>query len=196
MQVILVKSVRKLGKVGEVVNVKDGYGRNYLVPQELAIRATKDNIEFFSHKKKELEAKNNEAKEEAEKLAKSIDGKSLTFILQSAADGRLFGSVSAKLLAEQVSEMVKHKLNYTNILLESPIKFNGVYDIKVILHPEVQAKILIVIAKSESEANDALRDFKEGKITAAKEAAEELAAEAEYAKEVAVAAKSEESSEE
>ena len=172
MQVILVKPVRKLGKVGETVNVANGYGRNYLIPQELAIRATNDNLEKFATLQKELEAKNAESKKEAEKAAKAIDGKHLDFITQSAADGRLFGSVSLKALATKVSEIAKIKLNYSNILLDSPIKFNGVYNVQVVLHPEVTASILVVVAKTESEAQDALIEFKEGGNKAEDEAKE------------------------
>ncbi len=172
MQVILVKPVRKLGKVGETVNVANGYGRNYLIPQELAIRATNDNLEKFATLQKELEAKNAESKKEAEKAAKAIDGKHLDFITQSAADGRLFGSVSLKALATKVSEIAKIKLNYSNILLDSPIKFNGVYNVQVVLHPEVTASVLVVVAKTESEAQDALIEFKEGGNKAEDEAKE------------------------
>ena len=172
MQVILVKPVRKLGKVGETVNVANGYGRNYLIPQKLAIRATNDNLEKFATLQKELEAKNTENKIAAEKAAKAIDGKHLDFITQSAADGRLFGSVSLKALATKISEMDKIQLNYSNILLDSPIKFNGVYNVQVILHPEVTASILVVVAKTESEAQDALIEFKEGGSKAEDEAKE------------------------
>lgn len=172
MQVILVKPVRKLGKVGETVNVANGYGRNYLIPQELAIRATNDNLEKFATLQKELEAKNAESKKEAEKAAKAIDGKHLDFITQSAADGRLFGSVSLKALATKVSEIAKIKLNYSNIPLDSPIKFNGVYNVQVVLHPEVTASVLVVVAKTESEAQDALIEFKEGGNKAEDEAKE------------------------
>lgn len=172
MQVILVKPVRKLGKVGETVNVANGYGRNYLIPQKLAIRATNDNIEKFAALQKELEAKNAENKKLAEKAAKAIDGKHLDFITQSAADGRLFGSVSLKALATKISETAKTKLNYSNILLDSPIKFNGVYNVQVVLHPEVTASVLVVVAKTESEAQDALIEFKEGGTKAQDEAKE------------------------
>lgn len=163
MQVILVKPVRKLGKVGDTVKVKDGYGRNYLIPQEAAIRATKENIAKFDSIKKDVESKNNTSKTNAEKVAKLISGKSINFIAQSAADGRLFGSVSAKMLAEKFSGLTDgYKLNYSNILLDSPIRINGVYNVSVVLHADVVESVLVVVAKSESEANDALRDYKEG----------------------------------
>ncbi|MFK7973975.1 MAG: 50S ribosomal protein L9 [Rickettsiaceae bacterium] len=160
MQVILLKSVRKLGKVGDVVNVASGYGRNYLIPQDFAISATKDNLSKFSSLQKQLEQKNNDNKSLAEKAALAIKGKHITFIAQSASDGRLFGSVTAKSLALEVSKLIETiKLNYTNVLLDSPIKFNGVYEIKLILHPEIITSVLVVIAKTESEAQDALNEF-------------------------------------
>ena len=162
MQVILIKPVRKLGKVGDTVKVKDGYGRNYLIPQEAAIRATKENIAKFDSIKKDVESKNNASKTNAEKVAKLIAGKSINFIAQSAADGRLFGSVSAKMLAEKLSELAGgYKLNYSNILLDSPIRINGVYSVSVVLHADVVESVLVVVAKSESEASEALRDYKE-----------------------------------
>lgn len=162
MQVILVKSVRKLGKVGETVSVADGFGRNFLIPQGHAIRATKENLEKFSALKKELESQNAESKKDAESAAKAIKGKHIDFITQSAADGRLYGSVTAKVLATEISKLTKTELNYSNVLLDAPIKFNGVYEIQVVLHPEVTTSVLVAIAKTEPEAQDALREFKEG----------------------------------
>ena len=162
MQVILIKPVRKLGKVGEVVNVKNGYGRNFLVPQGIAIRATKDNLGKFAALQKELEEKNIQEKSKMEATAKALDGKHLTFVTQSGADGRLFGSISLKLLASSLSELSGYNLNYSNILLDSPIKVNGVFKVQVMLHPEIFASVLVVVAKSESEAQDALIEYKEG----------------------------------
>lgn len=159
MQVILIKPVRK---VGEVVNVKNGYGRNFLVPQGIAIRATKDNLGKFAALQKELEEKNIQEKSKMEATAKALDGKHLTFVTQSGADGRLFGSISLKLLASSLSELSGYKLNYSNILLDSPIKVNGVFKVQVMLHPEIFASVLVVVAKSESEAQDALIEYKEG----------------------------------
>lgn len=161
MKVILKKHVRKLGKVGEIVNVADGYGRNYLIPKDFAIRATKSNVAQFAEIQKQLEGKNNEAKIAAEEAAKKIQNANVIFVTQSAADGRLFGSVSAKAIATELSKMANYVLTYNNILLENPIKFNGVYKIEVALHPEVLANILVVVVKTESEAQDALMKHKE-----------------------------------
>ncbi len=164
MQVILTKSVRKLGKVGEIVNVANGYGRNYLVPQELAVRATKENITQFDTIKGDLEKKNNEAVKLAEKAAKAMEGKHIVFITQSAADGRLFGSVSAKALAIEISKLTETNLSYNNIIIESPIKYNGVYEISVSLHADIVENILVVVAKTESEAQESLKEYKEGGV--------------------------------
>lgn len=192
MQVILVKPVRKLGQVGETVTVANGYGRNYLVPQSFAIRATKENKEKFVAIQKELEAKNTENKLEAEKILKIIEGKHIDFVAQSAADGRLFGSVTPKSLALEISKLAGITLNYSNIMLDAPIKFNGVYNIQVVLHPEIITDILVVVAKSESEAQVALQDHKDGGSKKEDEAmeAEMLALEALAAAEAASAAAS------
>lgn len=177
MQVILVKSVRKLGRVGETVDVAHGYGRNYLIPQEFAIRASRENIEKFSAIQKELEDKNSDNKQSAEIAAKKLEGKHINFITQSAADGRLFGSVSAKSLAVEISKLADVSLNYNNVLLAAPIKFNGVYNVEVSLHPDVTTTILVVVAKTEPEAQDALIEYKEG---GSKKEAEARAKEEQY----------------
>jgi len=164
MQVILMKSVRNLGKVGETMSVADGYGLNFLVPQKLAVRATGENIAKFDAMKKDLEAKNVENKKLAEKTSKSIEGKNVNLVVNSAADGRLFGSVNTKLLAKEISKIAEVSLNYNNILLDAPIRFNGVYEVQVVLHPDVITTILVVVAKSETEAQDLLTQHKEGPV--------------------------------
>ena len=161
MQIILTKSVRKLGNVGKIVSVADGYGRNYLIPQDLAVRATTENIEKFQSLKNSLEEKNIQNKEQAEAALQKLHGQHIEFVTQSAADGRLFGSVSLKAIAAKISKLAETKLNYSNILLDSPIKFNGVYEVQIALHPEIVTSILVVVAKTESEAKDALVNSKE-----------------------------------
>jgi large subunit ribosomal protein L9 len=165
MQVILIKPVRKLGKVGEIVNIKDGYGRNFLVPRGFAIRATKENIGKFATLQSDLEKTNSQDKLKMETAAKALNDKHLTFVTQSGADGRLFGSVSLKLIASSLSEIIGYKLNYSNIIIDNPIKFNGVYKIQVMLHPEIFVSVLVVVAKSDSEAQDALNEYKEAQNT-------------------------------
>ena len=161
MQIILTKSVTKLGKVGDIVKVRDGYGRNFLLPNNLAIRATKDNLNHFDSIKAELEKKNQDTIATANKVAKSINGKNITFIEQSSADGKLYGSISARDIALKLSEIADFELSYEHIALDAPVKFNGVYEVKINLHPEVSSNIVIVVAKSEEEAKLALQQHNE-----------------------------------
>lgn len=158
MQVILTKPLRKLGKIGDVVKVKDGYGRNYLLPQSLAIRATESNIASFNSIKAELEHKNKSNISEAEKLLKLLEGKTVIFALPSSTDGKLFGSITARNIADELSKMISNNLSYENIALEHPIKYNGVYEVKVNLHPEVSSKITVVVAKTHEEAQASLQE--------------------------------------
>lgn len=161
MQVILKKSIRKLGKIGETIEVANGYGRNYLIPQNLAMRATKENVEQFELAKQEFEKKNQDHISQAKKIASEISGKHVFVITESAADGRLFGSVNAKSLAKEISKLAGTELTYTSISLDKPIKFNGVYNIPVELHSEVNVDVIVVVSRSDSEAADALKEYKE-----------------------------------
>jgi len=163
MQIILIKPVRKIGKIGETIDVKNGYARNFLIPQFIAVKATKKNIAKFAELKKELEIKNNQEILNMEKAAKILDGKDLTFVTQSGPDGRLFGSISLKSIASSLSTFIGYKLSCSNIILESPIRSNGIFEIKVMLHPEIFASVLVVVAKSELEAQDALEKYKKKK---------------------------------
>lgn len=160
MELILVKPVRKLGKIGEIVKVKDGFGRNYLLPQSFAIRATEKNKKLIEEERSNLELKNAQAKAAAELLAKSIEGKDVAFIKQCADDGRLFGSVSNKEIAKELSKVISQEVVYSAIHLETPIKSLGVFPVKVHLHTEVDANIVVVVARSDSEILDALKQYK------------------------------------
>lgn len=162
MELILVKPIKKLGKIGNLVKVKNGFGRNWLIPQGFAIRATEKNKQLIESQKHELEEKNNKAKLEAGLLSEKIDGKDLLFIRQSAADGRLFGSVSNKEIAKELSAIASTDIPYSAIYLEAPLKTIGVFDVEVHLHHDVTIGITVVIARSESEALDALRSHKGG----------------------------------
>jgi len=162
MQVILLKPVRKLGKIGDIVNVKDGFGRNFLLTQGLAIRATKTNLEFFNEKKHELEEKNKEAIVEAQAFASVIDGKDFTFIRQCADDGRLFGSVSQKEVAVAIANPL---VKQANVALEHPIKNIGIVEITLNLHTDVSAKVLVNVARTEAEAADAIKNYKNSVAT-------------------------------
>lgn len=159
MKVILLKPVRKLGKIGEEVAVKPGFGRNFLVPQGFAVRATEANRAVIAEQRSDLEAKNAEAKKVAEALSAKIVGKDFTFIRQSAADGRLFGSVANKEVSKTLND-AGYEILHSQVHMDKPIKNLGVYEVSLILHSDVTTKVIINVARSESEAVDALKEFK------------------------------------
>ena len=160
MKVILLKQKRGLGKVGDNVEVKDGYGRNYLIPQGFAVRATASNQAMIVTRRNELEKQNAEVRMNAEAISSKIEGKDFTFIRQSGDDGRLFGSVSAKDIAQVLNEKTGFEIIHSNIALQHPIKSIGIYTIETSLHAEVISSILVNVARSESEAKDAITGFK------------------------------------
>jgi large subunit ribosomal protein L9 len=175
MEIILLERVEKLGKIGDVVRVKDGYARNFLLPQKKALRANDNNRKLFEAQKAELVAKNQELKVEAEQRATKIDGISVTIIRQASEDGRLFGSVSARDIAKMIAEK-DESVTHQNVRLTTAIKTIGIYPTKVQLHPEVTIIVKVNVARSESEALEALQGGK-AKTAKAKEA-EEIEAEA------------------
>ncbi len=151
MEVILLERVAKLGQMGEVVRVKDGFARNFLLPKGKALRATSDNRSRFEGMKVELEARNLEAKGEAETLAKKIEGKSIVVIRQASETGQLYGSVSTRDIAGMLSDDGV-AINRTQIVLNAPIKTIGKHQVPVSLHPEVEVAIAVTVARSADEA--------------------------------------------
>jgi len=151
MQVILLERVEKLGQMGDEVKVKDGFARNFLLPEKKALRATKANREFFQGQKAQLEARNLEQKKEAEVVGKKLDGKSFVLIRQAGDRGQLYGSVSPRDIADAVSEG-GISINRTQVPLDQAIKTIGLFSIGVRLHPEVRVKVTINVARSEDEA--------------------------------------------
>lgn len=144
MQVILLEKVGKLGSIGDSVKVKNGYARNYLLPQHKALRCTKANIEYFKAKREEIEAKNMKLRQEAEKIASTMQDVSVTVIRQASDSGFLFGSVRP---ADIVAELEKQniKISKGQLKINSPLKTVGTYRIGVQLHPEVQVDIILNI---------------------------------------------------
>lgn len=151
MEVILLERVPKLGQMGEVVRVKDGFARNYLLPKGKALRATKENRSRFENMKVELEARNLEQKSEAEKIAKTLDGRSFTVLRQAAEGGQLYGSVSPRDLAALVSES-GCAISRSQIALNTPIKVIGAHKVPLSLHPEVEVTINVRVARNADEA--------------------------------------------
>lgn len=151
MEVILLERISKLGQMGDVVRVRDGFGRNFLLPQGKALRATKANRERFEGMKAELEARNLERRSEAEKVSGKLDGKSFVVLRQAAETGQLYGSVSARDVAGLLGEG-GFKVERSQIMLNTPIKAIGMYTVPVALHPDVQSMIKITVARSADEA--------------------------------------------
>ena len=151
MEVILLERVEKLGLMGDVVNVKPGYARNYLLPKNKAISATATNKEQFENKRNEYEATNLETKNEAENIGGKLDGNHVTMIRQAGENGNLYGSVNARDVADGLVE-IGYNVNRSQISLERPIKTVGLHPIKVALHPEVVVTVTANVARSEDEA--------------------------------------------
>ncbi|MEO1493662.1 MAG: 50S ribosomal protein L9 [Pseudomonadota bacterium] len=151
MEVVLLERIEKLGQMGDVVNVKDGYARNFLLPQEKALRATKANLARFETERAQLEARNLELKKEAEAVAGKLDGQQFVVIRQASEAGSLYGSVAARDVAEVATEG-GFTVERRQIVLDKPVKELGLHTMKVVLHPEVSAEITINVARSEEEA--------------------------------------------
>jgi len=151
MQVILLERIDKLGQMGEVVAVKDGYARNFLVPQGKAMRATKGNLAEFDRRRVQLEADNLKRKEDATSAAAMIDGQRVVILRQAGETGHLYGSVNSRDIAEAFTEEGV-TIARQQVRLESPLKVLGIHDVRVALHPEVDVHVSVNIARSQEEA--------------------------------------------
>ena len=151
MQIILLERVEKLGTIGDVVNVKDGYARNFLLPNKKALRANDANKKVFEANRARIEADNASRRSDAEKEAKTFDKASVTLIRQASNTGQLYGSVAVRDLVEAITAD-GHKVNKAQIVLDRPIKSIGVYEVKVALHPEVSVTVKVNVARSPEEA--------------------------------------------
>ena len=176
MQVILLERVAKLGQMGDVVSVRAGYARNFLLPQGKALRASEANIKGFEAQKAQLEARNLETRAEAQALAARLDGESYIVIRQASDGGALFGSVTPRDIAEAASAG-GISVDRRQVVLTAPIKQLGLHAVTVVLHPEVSASITINVARSAEEAE----------IQASGKTIQELAAEAEAAADFEIA---------
>jgi large subunit ribosomal protein L9 len=175
MEVILLERVANLGQMGEVVRVKDGFARNFLLPRGKALRATEANRGRFETMKVELEARNLELKSEAEKVGSKLDGQRFTVLRQAAEGGQLYGSVSPRDIAALASDK-GFALSRGQIALNTPIKMIGLHKVPVTLHPEVEVTINVTVARNADEAERIARGEN---VTVLRDEAAELAAEAE-----------------
>ena len=150
--IILLERVENLGQMGEIVKVRPGFARNYLLPQKKALRATKDNIAYFDTQRKTLEAMNEKKKSRAEDLAKTVQDQNIRLIRQAGESGQLYGSVTARDIADAFADN-GIKLERRQVELNDNLKSIGLYDITIALHPEVKVDIPVNIARSEAEAD-------------------------------------------
>jgi large subunit ribosomal protein L9 len=174
MEVILLERVGKLGQMGDVVRVKDGFARNFLLPKGKALRATKENRSRFETMKAELEARNLEQRGEAEKVGKKLDGQSFTVLRQAAEGGQLYGSVSPRDIAALVIDK-GFRIDRNQITLNTPIKTIGMHKVPISLHPEVVVTVTLAVARNADEATRLARGED---ITVARTEEQEAAAEA------------------
>ncbi len=181
IEVILMQRVEKLGQMGDRVTVKPGYARNFLLPLGKAIRATKENLERFDAQRAQLEAQNLKRREEAERIAERVAGLSVILIRQAGESGSLYGSVSARDIADACKTSGGLTLERSQVLLEQPIKTTGITQVRVELHPEVVIPVGVNVARSQEEADKQAR----GEDIRAAEASEAESLEAELAAELA-----------
>lgn len=151
MQVILLQRIGRLGQMGDIVTVKDGYARNYLLPQKMALRATEANKQHFESQRAQLEADNLAQKSEADAVAGKLENQSFVAIRTAGDTGQLYGSVSTRDIAEIVTAG-GFTISRTQVILDRPIKALGLHETKIILHPEVIVPIVLNVARSEDEA--------------------------------------------
>ena len=182
MEVILLERVEKLGAIGDVVKVKNGFARNYLLPNKKALRANEANRKLFETNRARIEKENEEKRGDAEKASKGVDGKTVKLIRQASNVGHLYGSVSARDIAEAL-EGVGAKVAKSQVVLDRPIKEIGVHEVKIALHPEVSVTVKVNVARSPEEADlqaqgvDVLAQmFEEEAAPAAEDLAPEAAA--------------------
>jgi large subunit ribosomal protein L9 len=180
MKVILLERVERLGALGDVVNVKDGFARNFLLPRSKALRATSANLKVFDAQRADLEARNLKARETAAKSGEALDGSSYILIRQAGESGQLYGSVSGRDVADAVNAE-GGKIDRSMVSLDKPIKTLGVHPVKVKLHAEVVVTVNINIARSQDEAERQARgenviaaQFEEDQAAAAETAADLL----------------------
>ncbi|MGH7098390.1 MAG: 50S ribosomal protein L9 [Stellaceae bacterium] len=152
VEVILLERIEKLGQMGQVVNVKPGYARNYLLPQKKAMRATKENLSYFESRRVQLEAVNLQRKSEAAEIGTTMEGLSVVLIRQAGENGQLYGSVSARDIAQAVTK-AGFTVEKRQVVLDRPIKTLGLHPVRLVLHPEVTVTITTNVAQSAEEAD-------------------------------------------
>jgi len=151
VELILLQRVEKLGQMGQLVKVRPGFARNYLLPQKKALRATKENLAYFESQRAQLEANNLQRKSEATEIGGKLEGLTVVIVRQAGESGQLYGSVSARDIADAVTE-AGFTIEKRQVVLERPIKTLGLHPLKIVLHPEVSLTVTANVAQSAEEA--------------------------------------------
>jgi large subunit ribosomal protein L9 len=159
MDVILLERVKYLGEMGAIVSVKPGHARNFLIPGKKALRATDANKELFAARKAELEAHSAEKLEKAQSIHAIIDKNFITLIRQAGEDGKLFGSVSIRDIADNATSTLSQPISHLEIVLTKPIKYIGIHEVNIALHSDLHAMIYVNVARTESEAKEIQKEF-------------------------------------
>lgn len=175
VSVVLLERIEKLGQMGQVVNVKPGFARNYLLPQRKALRATKENLATFEKQRAQLEAANLTRRKEAEEVGAKLNGLTVVVIRQAGESGQLYGSVSARDLSEAVTQ-AGFTVERAQILLDTTIKTLGLHKLRVALHPEVSVGIIANVAQSAEEAAMQAKGINPARVADDEERAERAAA--------------------
>jgi large subunit ribosomal protein L9 len=161
MQVILLERVENLGQMGDVVKVKLGYARNFLLPQRKALRATEENVGYFESRRAQLEADNLKRRGEAESVAGKMDKARVSIVRQAGETGQLYGSVAARDVAEGLTA-TGYRVDKRQIVIDRPIKMIGIHTVRIVLHPEVSVSVLVNVGQSEDEAKLQFERFDRG----------------------------------
>ena len=163
MEVILIENIEKLGKVGDVVKVKDGYARNYLIPKKKVLRANKENLKVFDEKKSVIEAEEKKRKEKSEEIAKKIKNLEIIIIRNAAENGQLYGSVTSKDIVKEILLLNKIELLNEQINLKKTLKSIGVHEVEISVYTDLKIKILVIVAKTKELGLKQIKEFKSPK---------------------------------
>ncbi len=161
MEVILIERHKKLGEIGTIINVKNGYARNYLIPTNKAIIANEKNKKAFELRKSEIEQEFDQKKKDAEKIIKDIEGKNIIFVEQAAEDERLYGSVNSNHIVGAIKQQLGHELHKSSVQLIQQIKYLGVYEVTINIFSDLSAQLQIIIARTQAEADEVIKKMKE-----------------------------------
>jgi large subunit ribosomal protein L9 len=159
MEIILLERVKHLGDMGAIVAVKPGYARNFLIPGKKALRATEENKKFFADRKADLQAQSAEKYTKAQGIHAIIDKNFVTVIRQAGEDGKLFGSVSPRDIADLINSSFSQKVVASEVVLEHAIKYVGVYEVTIALHSDLHAVVYVNVSRTQSGAEEAKKEF-------------------------------------